>query len=123
MRTYLFLSVALLVLVGSSVGAQEPITLNLQLFQDEALIASPAVKVRNGETGSVTLPDVFNFTFTPTRLENDRISISFEIQDGPRTITPRVLISQDEPGSLKWTPANSADETATVEIQVAVGRG
>ena len=122
MRNYLLLSVAILVLVGSSVGAQESFTLDLQLFQDDTLIASPSVRSHDGETGSVHVADVFNFTFTPTRLDNDRLRVSFEIQDGPRTLRPQVVISQDEPGTVTWTRATSADDTIAAEIHIAVDR-
>ena len=124
MRNYLSLSVAVLVLIGSSVGAQESFTLDLQLFQDDALVASPSVRSRDGETGSVRLADTFDFTFTTTRLDNDQIRVSFEIQNDARTLRPQVLIGRDEPGTVRWTREASADDAAaTVELRVAVGRG
>ena len=123
MRNYLLLFVAVLVLLGSSVGAQESFTLDLQLFQDEALIASPSVRSRDGETGSVRLAGLIDFTFTTTRLDKDQIRVGFEIQNGARTLRSRVLISRDEPGIVKWTREASADDAAvTLEIRVTVGR-
>ena len=117
---YMLLSVALLSLVSVVVVAQEPITLDLELYQDAALIASPRVEAEEGETGSVRLVDVVNFVFTPTRLNDERIAVAFEIENEDRTLTSRVVFTQEQTASVKWASASGADSRERYEIRMAL---
>lgn len=124
MQNTLRLLVAVLVLVAPTLTAQEAFTLELQLFHDETLVASPTVTSRAGEPGAVRLADLFDFTLTPTRLDDEQVRISFEIRDGVRTLRPRMLVSREAPGMVRWTHHGGDDETApVVEIRVALARG
>jgi hypothetical protein len=120
--TRLLLSVAVAALLSISLVAQEPIALNLELYRNEALVASPTVKVRDGETGSVRLVDLFNLAFTPTHLDNDRIAISFEIQNGDRTLTPRMVVDREQAGTVNWITTTEDGGREQLEVRITAGR-
>ena len=124
MRITLLSFVAVLVLVAPTLTAEEAFTLELQLFHDETLVASPTVTSRAGEPGVVRLADLFDFTLTPTRLDDEQVRVSFEIRDGVRTLRPRMLVSHEAAGTVRWTHRGGDDEIAPiVEIHVALVRG
>ena len=118
----LLLSVVVASLLSVAVAAQEAIAFELELYQNATLIASPTVKVRDGETGSVRLLDLFNLAFTPNQLDSEMIAVSFEIQNGTRTLTPQMVLDRAQTGTLNWITANNDGDREQLEVRItAVG--
>jgi TonB family protein len=100
---------------------QEPIALNLELYRNATLMGSPTVKVRDGETGTLRLRDLFSFAFTPTAQDDDKIAVSFEIHNGGETLTPRVVFARGEAGTLNWVATNDDGDREQLEVRISTG--
>jgi hypothetical protein len=118
----LLLSVATACLLSVAITAQEPIAFELELYRNATLVASPIVKVRDGETGTMRLRDLFNLAFTPTQLEDDRIAVRFEIQNGTRTLTPQMVLDHAKTATLNWITHTDDGDREQLEVRItAVG--
>ena len=121
MRNRLLLSITVALFMCVFAAAQETITLDLELYENGSLVGSPTVGLRDGETGSLHHPDTFDVTLTPFRLDDDSIAVRFEIQDGTRTLTPRLVIKQEQPATIKWTALDERRSKETMEVRVGMG--
>ena len=90
------------VLLTSSGLAQSNIRLQFEVSKNDAVVAAPQVAVADGGHGSLAVPDIADISFSAVRTTADRVTVSFEIKAGEKSIRPRVVLVQSEPGSLSW---------------------
>jgi hypothetical protein len=85
-------------------AAQENIRLHFELYKNGKQVGFPAVTVKNSETGSVALGKMGNakVSFTPTRIDAQKIGVAFEIVMGRTTLKPRVVLIKGESGWVSW---------------------
>ena len=118
----LLLCVAVISLLSVAITAQEPIAFELELYRNATLVASPLVKVKDGETGSVRLLDLFNVAFTPTQLDDDMLAVNFEIQTKDRTLTPQMVLDHAQTGTIHWITITDDGGREQFEVRITVGR-
>ncbi|HEX7793029.1 MAG TPA: hypothetical protein VF456_01700 [Vicinamibacterales bacterium] len=85
-------------------AAQENIRLHFELYKNGKQVGTPAVTVKNSETGSVELGNMGNakLSFTPTRTDREKIGIAFVIATGRNTLKPHVTLLRGESGWVSW---------------------
>ena len=109
-----------LTLVGvASVVAQERIQLQFELLKNGVTIAAPIVTVNDNATGSLKFDGVDTLSFTPSRMDSDKIALSFDVAMRDQTIKPHIVLRNREPGGVAWTSSANAD---TFELRVSVLR-
>jgi hypothetical protein len=72
------------------------------------------ITVNEGGKGSISLPEFVDVSFTASRIAENRTAIAFEITAAGKTIRPRIILFNEEEGSLSWTPASDS-----LELRVA----
>jgi hypothetical protein len=104
----LMVVVAAVVLVTLSTQAQEPISLNFEVLKAGSLVARPSVSVNDGETGSLSFDGGPTIRFTPRRVATDKVSVAFEIERGGKTVKPRLILLNQEQGTLSFAAQDGA---------------
>jgi hypothetical protein len=95
--------------VGNSlVTAQESIRLQFEVAKDGSTVAKPEVSVNSGSAGRIEIDNVGRFVFTPTVRGSD-VAIAFDITAGGKQFQPRLVISENKPGSISWTSGTGAE--------------
>jgi hypothetical protein len=91
-------------LVVAPLTAQENIRLHFELYRNGKQFATPAVTVKNSDTGSLDLTAMANakLSVTPSRIDAQRIGVAFEIVTGEKTLKPRVVLINGESGWVSW---------------------
>jgi len=105
----LLLVVAATSLAGSSLVAQETIRLQFELYRNGSLLAKPVVTVQDKEAGSLAMDGVAQLSFTPTRVATDKIAVAFDVVFGDKKFQPRIVLLDQEPGSLSWKSTSGTD--------------
>jgi hypothetical protein len=109
MKSSRLLVFVLLFSVGMALPmAQESIRLQFEVVKNGSTVATPEVTVTPGSAGSIDVASVGTFRFTPTFRGSD-VAIDFDIASGGKRLQPRLVIGQDEPGSLSWTSVTRAE--------------
>jgi hypothetical protein len=85
----------------TTVTAQENIRLHFELYKNGKQVATPAVTVKNSETGSLNLGNMANakVSLTPSRIDAQKIGVAFEMLTGGNTLKPRVVLLK---GWVSW---------------------
>ena len=88
----------------ASVAAQENIRLHFELYKNGKQFGAPAVTVRDSEAGSLELGNMGNakVSFTPTRIDTQKIGVAFVIAAGRDTLKPHVTLLKGESGWVSW---------------------
>jgi hypothetical protein len=86
----------------AQVAAQENIRLHFELFKNGKPFGAPTVTVKSGETGSLELGNIGSakLSFTPSRIDAQKIAVAFEVVTGEKTLKPRVVLLSLEPGQV-----------------------
>jgi hypothetical protein len=109
-----------LVLVGAlasvPVSAQEQIRLKLEIFRNGNEIAAPTIGVVDRQTGAVTVENA-SLSFTPHRIDPDKVAVSFEIAADGKILTPRITLRGQELGTLSWKVASDLFEIRVAAIR------
>jgi hypothetical protein len=93
-----------------SVTAQANIRLHFELYKNGKQFGTPAVTVKDSETGSLELGNMGNakVSFTPSGIDAQRIGVAFKIVTGGKTFTPRVVVLKYESGWVSWKSGSDA---------------
>jgi len=105
---------ALLVPAPAAV-AQETVQLQLEVRRGDAVVARPSLALSVDSEGSLDVDGLGTIKLTPTRLEPDRLSITFDITVGDRRMQPRLVLKGAETGSISINP-----EAGGEPVQIAV---
>jgi hypothetical protein len=109
-----------LILVGAlasvPVSAQEQIRLKLEIFRNGNEIAAPTVGAVDEQTGSVTVENA-SLSFTPHRVDPDKVAVSFEIATDGKILKPRIILRGQELGTLSWKVASDSFEIRVAAIR------
>ena len=110
----------------SSVMAQEPTRLQIQITRDGSVVARPELRVEAGREGRLELSGEFlpnpkpwlaglreKIAITPT-VRGDDLALAFNIASGDEQFRPSLVISKDVQGSVEWTGADGQPITLTV---------
>lgn len=116
----LLVLLALAPVVGISLGAQESIRLQFEIYRNGSLVGSPTVTGRDGTSASMSVDSGFDLTFTATRIAEDKVSVAFEIALDDKSIRPRVVLLNQEQGTISWKSASGSD---SFEVRVSVTPG
>lgn len=69
----------------------------------------------DGGHGSLSVPEIADISFNAARTTADRVTVSFEIRAGEKTMRPRVVLVQSEPGSLSW---KQGEDSVVIRVSV-----
>lgn len=96
-------------LVASSAVAQEAVRLQFELYKNDSIVGRPSVTVHEKETGTLTLENVAQLSFTPSRIDAEKIAIAFNVIAGEKSFRPRLVLQGQQAGSISWKSATGAD--------------
>jgi hypothetical protein len=100
-----------------SLTAQENIRLRFDVYKNGSQIASPTMVVKDKETGSMKVDGVADLSFTPSRIDANKIAVALDVVSGDMTAKPRLVLLNQESVSLSWKSA-----TDSFEILIAAVR-
>jgi hypothetical protein len=110
----------------ASAQAQENIRLHFELYKNRKQVATPSATVKNAETGSLDLGNLGSakVSFTPRRIDSDRIGVAFEILDRKQTLKPHVVLLKGESGWVSWKSGSDSFDVRAffVPREVAIAR-
>lgn len=95
--------VGVVVVLWSPGFAQDNIRLQFEIWKNDTVVATPQVSVADGGRGSLNIYEIAAVSFSAERTTNDRVSLHFDIRAGEKTIKPRLLLVQSQPGSVSWS--------------------
>ena len=81
-------------LTVASLNAQENLRFRFEVLKNGSQIAAPMVTVQEKQTGSVAVEEVATISFTPSRVDGDRISLTLEVISADKTLKPRLVLFQ-----------------------------
>jgi len=110
----LSLALAFVFLVAPLIAAPGDLKLQFEIYKNGTLIGNPMLTVEDGGTASMSLPNVVDMVFTPSRIAQDKVAIVFELTAAGKTIRPRIVLVKEEQGVLSWKPASDS-----LELRVA----
>jgi len=105
--------VGVVVLSGTPGFAQDNIRLQFEILKNDTVVAAPQVSVGNGGHGSLSISEIGAVSFSAGRTTSDRVSVSFEIKVGEKTMKPRLLLVQSQPGSVSW---NQGEDSVVIRV-------
>ena len=108
----LSLALAFVFLVAPLIAAPGDLKLQFEIYKNGTLIGNPMLTVEDGGTASMSLPNVVDMSFTPSRLaqDQDKVVLVFELTAAGKTIRPRIVLLKEEQGVLSWKPASDSIE-------------
>ena len=110
-----YIEVGILAVVGIVVVAAIPaigaenIRLHFDVYKNGAQLATPTVAVEDSKTGSFQLADA-TISFTPSRLDANKVAVAFDVESGERKLTPRLVLLDQEIGSVAWNSVSGSFE-------------
>jgi hypothetical protein len=108
------LSVAILVFAATAVmSAQQSITLRVEVFQNQTLVASPELAVPPGELARLDLPKMGAFTFTPTFRNSATVRLAIDFRACGKHAEPILVMAAGKAASASWS---CAGETFKVQV-------
>ena len=78
------------------------IRLKFEVYRDGSLVAKPQFQVADKAAATLSIDGLATVTFTPTRIDAERIAVAFEIAAGGQPFSPRVVLRNREPGTISW---------------------
>jgi hypothetical protein len=106
----LSLALAFVFLVAPLIAAPGDLKLQFEIYKNGTLIGNPMLTVEDGGTASMSLPNVVDMVFTPSRIAQDKVAIVFELTAAGKAIRPRIVLLKEEQGVLSWKPASDSIE-------------
>jgi hypothetical protein len=110
----------------ATVTAQENIRVHFEVYKNGKQVATPAVAVKNSEIGSLNLGTMGNakVSFSPSRIDAQKIGVAFEIVTGGKTLKPHVVLVKQESGWVSWKSGSDSFDVRlfVVAREVAAAR-
>jgi hypothetical protein len=88
------------------------------LYKNGKQVAAPTVTVKNAEAGSLDLGNLGSakVSFTPSRIDGDRIGVAFGIVNGRHILKPRVVLLNQESGWVSWKSASDSFDVRVIAL-------
>jgi hypothetical protein len=101
--------VAFAALAIPALTGAEDIQLRFQIDKNGSSVATPVLKIAQGETGSIALGKEFRLLMTPTRTASNTVTLECELMIGDSKSSPRLVLTNETPGSISWKSPSGSD--------------
>jgi hypothetical protein len=92
--------------LGATLVAQDTIRLKVEVYRNGSQLGAPTITVAENQTRSINADGV-TVSLSPSRLDSQHLSVNLEVASRSKTLKPRLVLSGQEPASMKWTDRDS----------------